>query len=134
LLAQSEQALTGFVTLATAVVGGTGLGDGGRGVRVAQMHGTPASVIDGRPQAAPFPFEQKVLGKDAQAFRQAGFRLYSCIEMTSFRDLRWAVTGEFGFGASTMETAEPVCLEVTPAHILITAKPGLEGAARLPSR
>ena len=66
-------------------------------VSVGHHQGLPTLVVDGVPRAPLFHFSQEIMDDYAQHFDAAGFRFYSCIELTSFLDLGWVGERQFDF-------------------------------------
>lgn len=67
------------------------------GFEIKDYKGAPALFIDGEPEFPMFLFEQEISQRDADAFQQAGVKLYSFIEKTSFLDLGWVGPGQQDF-------------------------------------
>ena len=80
--------LTGAVATASAR---------GPHVSLGLHQGRPALVVDGVPRAPLFHFSQEILDDYAQHFDAAGFRFYSCIELTSYLDLGWVGEQQYDY-------------------------------------
>lgn len=68
---------------------------------IQNYHGSPGLFIDEQPLFPMILFEQEIAPKDARTFQEAGVKLYSFIEKTSFLDLGW--TDDYTTDYSIME-------------------------------
>lgn len=69
-------------------------------VTISEHNGAPAFFVDGKPEFPLFLFEQEILDKDAYEFKKAGFKFYSCIELTKQLEIGWVGDYEFDTSAA----------------------------------
>ncbi|WP_262675526.1 hypothetical protein [Paenibacillus sp. J5C2022] len=82
---------------AAAVQNGQGGGTVPPAFQIGTHNGAPALFVNSEPEFPMFLFEQEISAQDAAVFQDAGVKLYSFIEKTSFLDLGWTGPGQQDF-------------------------------------